>query len=890
MNLKLPLLAVAMSAALAGCAGQTSSASNQAVVDTLAGNLVVKYEVVTNDGPGAGIDCQALGSEWASCGIAKLHLTNQGAAVDSKNWELYIHSIRRLQRVDSDQFKLTFVTGDLYKLEPTEKFQGFAQGQTVEVPMVVEYWMLFESDVMPNWYVSAEGAQPKVLASMSNIDDASTYQKPMPADGWKRTKDDKNILMNAQTRYEANVTSSLLPAGKIDNQILPTPMKQVVKAGPQVDLSSIKLNVLDLPTDRAEALKAELTRLGVTLSDTGYPVTVKVGGSKVKQAEGYDMNIGRQGTLIRGSDVNGAFWGAQSLLSLLGVDDKLVSPMSVEDAPRFEYRGMQTDVARHFRSLETMKKLVDQMSAMKLNKLHLGLTNDEGWRLEIPGLPELTDVGSKRCHDITETQCLLPQLGSGPTSDNMGSGFYSKADYIELVRYAQARGVTVIPEINMPAHARAAVVSMEARYKRLMSEGKEAEANQFRLTDPQDTSNVTSVQFYDKMSFINPCQPGAATFVAKVMDEVAQMHQAAGQPLTAWHYGGDEAKNIMLGGGYQDPAVTKAEEQVGWRGNTDWSKQDKPFGKSPQCQKMIDEGKIKEVGELPVYFAKEVSEMVKGHGFSTLQAWEDGLKYAKNAGEFATDKTRVNFWETLYWGGFNEAMRWAHNGYEVVLSNPDYLYFDFPNEVHPAERGYYWATRFNDTRKVFSFAPENLPQNAETSVDRDGNAFVAKGEHDPVKFKGISGQQWSETVRTDAQYEYMVYPRIFSMAERAWHKGGFELDYVKGREFSGETKHVNKATLNKEWNQFANVLGQRVLPKLDKAGVEYRLSVPGGKVVNGALEANVDLPGLTIEFSTDGQSWSRYDAGNKPMVSGTVYLRTVSFDGKRVSRVTEVNG
>lgn len=67
------------------------------------------------------------------------------------------------------------------------------------------------------------------------------------------------------------------------------------------------------------------------------------------------------------------------------------------------------------------------------------------------------------------------------------------------------------------------------------------------------------------MSFINPCQPGAATFVAKVMDEVAQMHQAAGQPLTAWHYGGDEAKNIMQGGGYQDPAVTKKEELVAWK-------------------------------------------------------------------------------------------------------------------------------------------------------------------------------------------------------------------------------------------------------------------------------------------------------------------------------------
>ncbi|MGX9080090.1 family 20 glycosylhydrolase, partial [Klebsiella pneumoniae] len=105
-------------------------------------------------------------------------------------------------------------------------------------------------------------------------------------------------------------------------------------------------------------------------------MTIKL-GSKLKQAEGYDMTIGKQGTVVQGHDIEGAFWGAQSLLSLLGVNDKLVSQMSVEDAPRFEYRGMQTDVARHFRSLETMKKLVDQMSAMKLNKLHLGLTNDE---------------------------------------------------------------------------------------------------------------------------------------------------------------------------------------------------------------------------------------------------------------------------------------------------------------------------------------------------------------------------------------------------------------------------------------------------------------------------------------------------------------------------------
>ncbi|MGL5949288.1 MAG: family 20 glycosylhydrolase, partial [Aeromonas sp.] len=752
--------------------------------------------------------------------------------VTSKDWSLYVSSIRRIQRVDNDQFTIEHLTGDLYRLTPTDKFQGFAKNTTVEVPLVVEYWVLFETDIIPNWYVAADGAEPKVLASMTDINDASSYIKSMPADGWKRTKDDNNILMTSETRFDANSTSTLLPVAEVENAIFPTPREQIVKEGAQVDLSSIKLTALALPTVQLQVVKEQLGKLGVKFSDNGYPVTVKL-GSKVKDAEGYEMDIDGQGAVIAGADAQGAFWGVQSLISLLTANDKLVSQMHVEDAPRFAYRGMHTDVARHFRAPETIKKLIDQMAASKLNTLHLGLTNDEGWRLEIPGLPELTEVGAKRCHDLSETSCLLPQLGSGPTTASMGSGFYSSQDYIDLVRYAKARGVTVIPEINMPAHARAAVVSMEARFKRLSAAGKTAEANEFRLTDPNDTSNITSVQFYDKMSFINPCQPSATAFVSKVMDEVAKLHQSAGQPLTAWHYGGDEAKNIMLGGGYQDPTTVKKEEQVGWRGNTDQTKQDKPFAKSPLCQKMISDKVITDAQELPSYFAKEVSQLVKAKGMTTLQAWQDGLKYVKDVKEFATEKTVVNFWDTLYWGGAVEATNWAAKGYDVVLSNPDYLYFDFPNEVHPKERGYYWATRVNDMRKVFKFTPENLPQNAEISVDRDGNQFTVKGEHDAVPFKGMSGQQWSEVVRTDAQYEYMTYPRLFALAERAWHKAGFELNYVKGREFSGTTTFVNQALMNKEWNQFANVIGQRVLPKAELYGVEYRLPVPGAKIIGG---------------------------------------------------------
>ena len=882
MKCKHSIIAMALLGTLSLNAHATSS---QSLVDGIAKDLVIKYELVTNDGAGAGIDCQALGADWASCNVSKLHLTNNGAAIPAAGWDLYLHSIRRILRVDNDQFRISHLTGDLYRLEPTASFQGLASGAKLEIPLVVEYWQLFETDVMPNWYVTAPGAEPRVLASMGDVDNPRTYTLPFDGDKWKRTKDDANILMTSQSRFEANAATAALPAAALAARIIPAPLQQEVMPG-QANLAKVHLQAKGLSKAQLTALRQSLARLGVKEATDGYPLHISVGNSQQQQAEGYDLLIAADGATIKGHDAAGAFWGAQSLLSLLGVNQHQVPLMKVSDAPRFEYRGMQTDVARHFRSQQTLMKLIDQMSAMKLNKLHLGLTNDEGWRLEIPGLPELTEVGGKRCHDLSETRCLLPQLGSGPTSDNQGSGFYSKQEYIELVRYAKARGVTVIPEINMPAHARAAVMSMEARYQRLKGQGKLKAAEEYRLFDPQDTSNSTSVQFYDKHSYINPCLPSTVRFVDKVMSEVAAMHKEAGQPLTAWHYGGDETKNIFLGAGFQDIHAAD-KDKVAWKGNVDLSKQDYAFAKSPACQRFVTEGKVKAVQELPSWFAREVSQQVKQHGMTALQAWQDGLKYANSAADFATPQTVVNFWDTLYWGGFNEASAWAEKGYQVVLSNPDYLYFDFPWEVNPQERGYYWATRFNDTRKVFAFAPENLPQNAETSVDRDGKPFVAKGEHAAVKFKGISGQQWSETVQTDEQYEYMVYPRIFSLAERAWHQAGWELPYVKGREFSDKSQFVDKAALAKDWQLFANVLGQREMAKLEAAGIHYRLSVPGGKIVDGKLEANTDLPGLRIEFSTDGQQWQPYDASNKPAVTaGKVWLRTVSFDGQRHSRVT----
>ena len=881
--LKRNLLSVAVLAGLSGCAATQST--EQQVVNTLADNLDVQYEVLTNHGANEGLACQDLGAEWASCNKVNMTLVNQGEAVDSKDWAIYFHSIRLILDVDNEQFKITRVTGDLHKLEPTDQFDGFAAGEEVVLPLVGEYWQLFETDFMPGAFVTAPNAEPKMIASL-NTEDVASFVTGLEGNNLKRTPDDNNVMATAVTRFEKNAD---LVAQDVSTTLLPTPMSVEVVEG-NVDIAggiALPKDAFDAEQFAALEARADVVNLDVS---GDLPVSVAVVPTQFKgdlaKSGAYDLSISKEGIAITAFDKTGAFYAVQSIFGLIDSQNVESLPLlSIQDAPRFDYRGVMVDVARNFHSKDAILATLDQMAAYKMNKLHLHLTDDEGWRLEIPGLPELTEVGANRCFDLDEKSCLLPQLGSGSTTDNFGSGFFSKADYVDILKYAKARNIEVIPEIDMPAHARAAVVSMEARYDRLMEEGKEAEANQYRLMDPQDTSNVTTVQFYNKQSFINPCMESSTRFVDKVISEVAAMHQEAGTPLTTWHFGGDEAKNIKLGAGLQD---INAEDKVSWKGNIDLSKQDKPFAQSPQCQTLIADGTVSDFGHLPSHFAEEVSKIVAEKGISNFQAWQDGLKYSEGEKAFATENTRVNFWDVLYWGGTSSVYEWSKKGYDVIVSNPDYVYMDMPYEVDAKERGYYWATRATDTRKMFGFAPENMPQNAETSVDRDGNGFTGKGEIEAKPFYGLSAQLWSETVRNDEQYEYMVFPRVLAAAERAWHRADWENDYKVGVEYSQSSNLVDKVALNQDYNRFANVLGQRELAKLEKAGIDYRLPVPGAKIESGKLAMNVQFPGVELQYSADGETWLTYNDNQRPSVEGEVYIRSISESGERASRVTTV--
>lgn len=214
--------------------------------------------------------------------------------------------------------------------------------------------------------------------------------------------------------------------------------------------------------------------------------------------------------------------------------------VSVHDYPDLLYRGQMLDIVRSFTTTENLKKLIDITASYKLNTFHFHFSDDEGWRLEIPGLEELTSVGARRGHTTDETEYLYPAYENGydPNAPTSGNGFYSRAEFIDLLRYAAERHVQVIPEIESPGHARAAITAMKARYEKYIGLNPE-KATEYMLHDPQDSSRYISAQWYTD-NVMNVAMPSTYRFIEKVVREIKEMYREAGVPLTTIHVGGDE--------------------------------------------------------------------------------------------------------------------------------------------------------------------------------------------------------------------------------------------------------------------------------------------------------------------------------------------------------------
>ena len=228
--------------------------------------------------------------------------------------------------------------------------------------------------------------------------------------------------------------------------------------------------------------------------------------ASVTDTEGYTLEVSAKGIRIEARAEAGLFYGAMTAAQLLS-SDLSVPYLHIEDFPRFKWRGLMLDPARHFLSVGEVKTMIDQMSQHKLNVLHLHLTDDQGWRLQIKRFPELTTIGAWR----------KPPSSGGPDVDHgVYGGFYTQDDIRDLVAYAGARHITVVPEIDLPGHAQAVV----AAHSQLSVPG-----------DHPEVSTNWGVNYY-----LYNTNADSLTFVENVLDEVMDLF-----PGKYIHLGGDEA-------------------------------------------------------------------------------------------------------------------------------------------------------------------------------------------------------------------------------------------------------------------------------------------------------------------------------------------------------------
>ncbi|WP_286049534.1 family 20 glycosylhydrolase [Rheinheimera sp. KL1] len=748
------------------------------------------------------------------------------------NWVMYFHAIRKLDTKVQKGLRLQHVQGDLHSVTPGTDFKGLKPGEQLNFTFSPSSSLVSYSDWMPRAFITAKGLTPEIFANTDTEDFSrfvEPYTQPEQLQRFNQPGPDLYPIATSQSRFVLN--QQQLSAFEKPEQlsIVPRPQQISYQRGQTKLTADWHIYHSGRLTSEASYLQQQLQQItGLSLAlTTQRPAKNKphiaLGISKNEdKAEAYQLVIHDEQIALNGNDNAGTFYAVQSLLALLPVaGERTVLPnLTLKDWPRFSWRGLHYDMARNFHGKEVTLRMIDQLARYKLNKLHLHLTEDEGWRIEIPGLPELTQIGAKRCFDVSERNCLLTQLGTGPFPSGNGNGYYSTTDFIEILKYAAVRHIEIIPEIDMPGHARAAVKAMQARYLTLKEQGKDAEARQYLLSDPLDQSNYITVQNYTDNS-INVCLPSTYAFVDKVMYELQQMYRQAGLKLSTFHMGGDET------------------------GAGSWTA-------SPACQQLIatpDSG-VAGVADLKPYFVAKVAQLAANRQL-ILGGWEDGLMYdAKNPfnrKQFANEKVYANVWDNIWeWGVADRAYRLANAGYQVVLSHGTHLYFDHPYEAHPEERGYYWAARFTDVAKVFGYMPDDLYANAdktrEGKVIDDLETLLGKelpALEKPENILGIQGQIWTETIRTPEQLEQMLYPRLLALAERAWYKA----------EWEGAKPDTEKR--QQDWQRFGWTLTQKELPRLAEAGVALYLPPPGAVLQDGLLLANSAWPGLTIEYSED---------------------------------------
>ena len=471
----------------------------------------------------------------------------------------------------------------------------------------------------------------------------------------------------------------------------PAPMDECITPRPlSVASENGSLN-LERPLHLAiEAPQAEAAMLAGYLAETDLPLADPLSpddrarlpelrlacrddASLPASEEGYRLTVSRRGVEILSRGDAGLFYGLQTLQQLRDRYGDCLPAVRIIDAPRFPYRGLHLDVSRHFFDKEFVKKQLRMMARLKLNRFHWHLTDGAGWRIEIDRYPLLTDMAAWR-HGATWQQWRDGGYRYARQDDpEVSGGYYTKAEIREVVALADSLHITVIPEIEMPAHSEEVL----AVYPALSCSGR-----------PYTTGDF--------------CIGNEATFefLENVLTEVMELF-----PSKWIHIGGDEAS------------------KTGW-------------ATCPKCRERMRREGLSNVDELQSYAIHRIGDFLARHG-RRLIGWDEILD-----GGLAPDAV------VMSWRGEEGGRKAAAAGHDVVMTPGSHCYFDGyqdnPTTEPQAFSGYL------PLRKVYAYdpAPETMPG------------------HERVL--GVQANLWTEYIPTPQQAEYMLYPRLFALAEVAW--------------------------------------------------------------------------------------------------------------------------
>lgn len=403
---------------------------------------------------------------------------------------------------------------------------------------------------------------------------------------------------------------------------------------------------------------------GIILKKAGF-------GASSPAPGGYSIDVTTSLVTITALPLSpdGMFAGVQSFIQLLPAEIEnnkqtnakwAIPAINISDKPRFGWRGLMLDVSRHFFTVAQVKEFIDQMVKYKFNMLHLHLTDDQGWRIQIKSLPKLTEIGAWRVERTGTFGTLSkPEPGEKATY----GGFYTHEDIKELVKYASDRFVNILPEIDIPGHSLAALAS----YPELSCTPADF------YVSPGDRFMVWpggGQHFYGLIdNTICPANEFSYEFIDKVMTEVAMLF-----PFGYIHMGGDEtARNF-------------------------WEK-------SEQIKALMQKEKLANLDEVQSYFVKRVEKIINSKGKKMI-GWDEILQggLAPNAA-------------VMSWRGMKGGIEAAKMGHEVVMSPTDFAYIDYMQGDAIIEPPVYSSLRL---KKSYSFEP--LPDSVDQRLIKGGQA------------------------------------------------------------------------------------------------------------------------------------------------------------------------